>query len=58
MIFGIAVDLYTVISIAVVSAATLLYAQHPVVNKGKLNDEGNKATTSSTTSGVTGKQTA
>ncbi|XP_067938823.1 UDP-galactose transporter senju-like isoform X2 [Watersipora subatra] len=38
-IFGIAVDVYTVVSIGIVSAATFLYAQNPVVNKGKLDEE-------------------
>ena len=47
MIFGIAIDVYTVVSIAVVSAATFLYAQNPVVNKGKLNDDGKVATSPS-----------
>ncbi|RUS79921.1 hypothetical protein EGW08_012309 [Elysia chlorotica] len=35
MIFGISVDIYTVFAIFIVSAATYLYAQHPVVNKAK-----------------------
>lgn len=40
IIFDIPIDLYTVIAIAVVSGATFLYARNPVVNKGKLNDQG------------------
>lgn len=39
MIFGIAVDIYTVLAIFIVSAATYLYAQHPVVNKAKHETE-------------------
>ena len=35
MIFGIAVDAYTMFAIFIVSAATYLYAQNPVVNKAK-----------------------
>lgn len=35
MIFGIAIDMYTVIAIFIVSAATVLYAQKPVVNLAK-----------------------
>ncbi|KAK0043366.1 UDP-galactose transporter senju [Biomphalaria pfeifferi] len=35
MIFGIPVDLYTVLAIFIVSAATYLYAQNPVVNKAR-----------------------
>lgn len=35
IIFGIPVDVYTFISIFIVSAATLLYAQKPVVNLAK-----------------------
>lgn len=37
-IFGIPVDIYTVVAILIVSAATYLYAQNPVVNKAK-NEE-------------------
>lgn len=33
LIFGITVDVYTVFAIIIVSVATYLYAQHPVVNK-------------------------
>ncbi|KAH3711932.1 hypothetical protein DPMN_071608 [Dreissena polymorpha] len=35
MIFGIPIDVYTIIAILIVSAATFLYAQHPVVNQTK-----------------------
>ncbi|KFM58234.1 hypothetical protein X975_09193, partial [Stegodyphus mimosarum] len=35
-IFGFPIDIYTIISIAIVSYATYLYAQSPVVNKGRL----------------------
>ncbi|GFO10148.1 CMP-sialic acid transporter 1-like [Plakobranchus ocellatus] len=35
IIFNIPVDVYTVLAIFIVSAATYLYAQHPVVNKAK-----------------------
>uniref|UniRef100_A0A2C9JJ18 Uncharacterized protein n=1 Tax=Biomphalaria glabrata TaxID=6526 RepID=A0A2C9JJ18_BIOGL len=35
LIFGIPVDLYTVLAIFIVSAATYLYAQNPVVNKAR-----------------------
>lgn len=35
LIFGITIDIYTVIAIVIVSAATYLYAQNPVVNKAK-----------------------
>ncbi|KAL4238861.1 hypothetical protein ACF0H5_003568 [Mactra antiquata] len=35
IIFGIAIDWYTVLAILIVSAATFLYAQNPVVNKAK-----------------------
>lgn len=38
LIFGIAIDIYTFISIAIVSYATYLYAQNPVVNKGRLEE--------------------
>ena len=34
-IFGIAIDIYTVLAIAIVSGATVLYARNPVVNKAK-----------------------
>ena len=37
-IFGIPVDVYTVIAILIVSAATYLYAQNPVVNKAKSDE--------------------
>lgn len=36
IIFGIPVDIYTFISIAIVCYAIYLYAQNPVVNKGRL----------------------
>ncbi|KAH9523043.1 hypothetical protein Btru_065588 [Bulinus truncatus] len=39
MIFGIPVDLYTVLAIFIVSAATYLYAQNPVVNKARTDIE-------------------
>ena len=35
MIFGIPVDIYTAFAILIVSLATWLYAQNPVVNKAK-----------------------
>lgn len=35
IIFGIAIDIYTVVAILIVSGATFLYAQNPVVNKAK-----------------------
>lgn len=35
IIFGIRVDIFTIVSIFIVSAATFLYAQHPVVNQPK-----------------------
>lgn len=35
IIFGIAIDIFTVVAILVVSAATFLYAHNPVVNKAK-----------------------
>ncbi|XP_012943600.1 UDP-galactose transporter senju [Aplysia californica] len=35
LIFGIPVDVYTAVAILIVSAATYLYAQNPVVNKAK-----------------------
>lgn len=41
-LFGIPIDLYTLLALIVVTGATFLYAKHPVVNKGKLNDEGTK----------------
>ena len=34
-IFGIAIDWFTVLAIVIVSSATVLYAQNPVVNKAK-----------------------
>ena len=34
-IFGIAIDWFTVLAIVIVSSATFLYAQNPVVNKAK-----------------------
>ncbi|XP_054715721.1 UDP-galactose transporter senju-like [Uloborus diversus] len=37
IIFGIAIDIYTFISIAIVVYATFLYAQNPVVNKGRFD---------------------
>ncbi|XP_042903497.1 UDP-galactose transporter senju isoform X2 [Parasteatoda tepidariorum] len=37
IIFGIPIDIYTVISIAIVLYATYLYSQNPVVNKGRLD---------------------
>ncbi|GBM52482.1 UDP-galactose transporter senju [Araneus ventricosus] len=36
IVFGIPIDIYTVISIAIVLYATYLYSQNPVVNKGRL----------------------
>lgn len=36
MIFGIPIDMFTSLSIVVVTAATILYSQNPVVNRGKL----------------------
>ncbi|XP_059138671.1 UDP-galactose transporter senju-like [Physella acuta] len=39
MIFGIPVDLYTILAIFIVSLATYLYAQHPVVNKARTDME-------------------
>ncbi|GFS78168.1 UDP-galactose transporter senju [Nephila pilipes] len=36
IVFGIPIDRYTVISIAIVLYATYLYSQNPVVNKGRL----------------------
>ena len=36
IIFGIPVDIYTLISIVIVCYAIYLYAQNPVVNKGRL----------------------
>ncbi|CAL1527615.1 unnamed protein product [Lymnaea stagnalis] len=39
IIFGIPVDLYTVMAIFIVSAATYLYAQNPVVNKARTEIE-------------------
>lgn len=38
IIFGIAIDIYTVVAIFIVSAATYLYAQNPVVNKAKSDE--------------------
>lgn len=38
VIFGISIDVFTVVAIGIVSAATFLYANNPVVNKGKLGD--------------------
>ena len=35
LIFGIAIDMYTVVAIFIVSIAVLIYSQHPVVNKPK-----------------------
>lgn len=35
IIFGIAIDWFTVLAIVIVSSATFLYAQNPVVNKAK-----------------------
>lgn len=48
IIFGIAIDVFTVVAILVVSAATFLYAQNPVVNKAKneLHDKENGASES------------
>lgn len=37
LIFGIPIDIYTVISISIVFYATYLYSQNPVVNKGRLD---------------------
>ncbi|KAF6036370.1 hypothetical protein EB796_005315 [Bugula neritina] len=51
-IFGIAIDVYTVVAIVVVSAATFLYARNPVVNQGKLAAE---ASADSTLTSVTAK---
>jgi len=46
MIFGIPVDIYTAFAIIIVSLATYLYAQNPVVNKAKdevkIEDDGSK----------------
>lgn len=39
LIFGIPVDLFTVLAIFIVSAATYLYAQNPVVNKARTDVE-------------------
>lgn len=39
LIFGIAVDLFTVLAIFIVSAATYLYAQNPVINKARTDFE-------------------
>ena len=35
IIFGIPIDVYTVLALAIVISATFLYAQNPVVNKPK-----------------------
>jgi len=35
IIFGIAIDMFTVLALLIVISATFLYAQHPVVNKAK-----------------------
>lgn len=39
IIFGIAVDIFTFLAIFIVSAATYLYAQNPVVNKARVDIE-------------------
>lgn len=48
IIFGIAIDMYTVVAIFIVSGATFLYAQNPVVNKApedeKKHENGEKST--------------
>lgn len=49
MIFDIPIDFFTAVSIGVVSVATYLYTQNPVINKGKLEERtDNKMTTSQT----------
>ncbi|XP_061174609.1 UDP-galactose transporter senju-like [Saccostrea echinata] len=39
IIFGIAIDIYTIVAIFIVSAATVMYAQKPVVNLAKTDIE-------------------
>lgn len=45
IIFGIAIDMYTVFAIFIVSAATVLYAQKPVVNLAKTDVQPQSETT-------------